>query len=279
VVVKGGAGGNVETTTRVQMTASWDVMSSQLHAVMSSNVPGLATADALCTTCVGMFGVDGAAVSVVYEGATSGTFGSSSETSRRLDEYQFTFGEGPCLDAVESRAAVLVPNLDSPSEERWPAFRDAVLGDGIRGVFALPIMITSECVGALDLFRVRPGALQGDALAGALLAAELASGPLLDLLAETRIDQDPDGTSASADDGADSPESMNRVEVYQASGMLISALDVGADEALVRLRAHALATGQTASQVARAIIERRLMLDRDDPDDPDSRGGVERSPR
>ena len=57
------------------------------------------------------------------------------------------------------------------------------------------------------------------------------------------------------------------MEVHQATGMLISALDVDAAEALVRLRAHAIATDQTASQVARAIIERKLMLDRDDPDD------------
>ena len=47
--------------------------------------------------------------------------------------------------------------------------------------------------------------------------------------------------------------------------MLISALGVDADEALVRLRAHAMATDQSASQVARAIVERRLMLDRDAP--------------
>jgi len=34
-------------------------------------------------------------------------------------------------------------------------------------------------------------------------------------------------------------------------------------EALARLRAQAVATGQTASEVARAIMDRRLVLDRD----------------
>jgi hypothetical protein len=42
---------------------------------------------------------------------------------------------------------------------------------------------------------------------------------------------------------------------------------VDATEALVRLRAHAIATGQTATQVAVAIIERRLVLERDEGDD------------
>ena len=74
-----------------------------------------------------------------------------------------------------------------------------------------------------------------------------------------RTDEAPD------DADAEMPIEMDRVEVYQAAGMLIPALGVGADEAMLRLRAHALATGQTASQVARAIIERRLVLERDDP--------------
>jgi hypothetical protein len=253
-----------------------DAIRSELNAVVSGNAPGLSVADALCTTCVGLFGVDGAAVSLVLDGASTGTFGSSSVSSRRLDEYQFTYGEGPCLDAVASHESVLVPDLDSPTEQRWPAFRGAVLGEGIRGVFAVPIMLTSVCVGALDLFRARPGPLGGNALAGALLAAELAAAPLLDLISEASEDEQDEGSRTGEGTNAVPPE-MDRVEVHQATGMLISALDVDAAEALVRLRAHAIATDQTASQVARAIIERRLMLDRDDPDDEDGGDGRSRS--
>ena len=248
------------------MTASLDVMRSELNAAVSVGARGLAAADALCASCVGLFGVDGAAVSIVLDGASSGTFGSSDGDSRRLDEYQFTFGEGPCLDAVATRTEVLVADLDSPREQRWPAFRGALLDDGIRGVFALPIVVATGCIGALDLFRARPGPLEGDVLAGALLAAELASAPLLDqiveaqTLAEREAAADPD--DAADDDGVESGE-MDRVEVYQASGMLISALGVDADEAMMRLRAHAIGTGQTASEVAKAIIERRLTLERD----------------
>jgi hypothetical protein len=253
------------------VTISLDAIRSELNAVVSGNAPGLSVADALCTTCVGLFGVDGAAVSLVLDGASTGTFGSSSVSSRRLDEYQFTYGEGPCLDAVATHESVLVPDLDSPTEQRWPAFRGAVLGEGIRGVFAVPIMLTSVCVGALDLFRARPGPLGANALAGALLAAELAAAPLLDLISEASEDEQDEGSRTGEGTNAVPPE-MDRVEVHQATGMLISALDVDAAEALVRLRAHAIATDQTASQVARAIIERRLMLDRDDPDDGEDGG-------
>lgn len=259
------------------MATSLEAIRTELTAAVASAGPGIPAANELCLACVGLFGVDGAAVSMVYEGATRGTFGSSNETSRRLDEYQFTFGEGPCLDSVAAREPVLVPDLDSPLERRWPAFAGAVLDEGIRGVFAFPIMVTSVCVGALDLFRVGPGPLRGEQLAGALLAAELASLPLLDLIAPRTTRE----TSGSLDHGlggaarqglVDSEDDwgrsvqMDRIEVYQATGMLIAQLDVDAAEALVRLRAHAMATGQTASQVAWAIIERRLRLERDEPD-------------
>jgi hypothetical protein len=47
--------------------------------------------------------------------------------------------------------------------------------------------------------------------------------------------------------------------------MLIEQLDVSGADALVRLRAHAFVSGQTVSEVAWAILERRLRLDADEP--------------
>lgn len=256
------------------MAASLNAMWSELNAAVKVSGAGRPAADALCATCVDLFDVDGAAVSVILDGSSTGTFGSSSPTSRRLDEHQFTFGEGPCLDAVSSGTAVLVPDLADRQEQRWPILAGALLEDGIRGVFALPITIDSVCVGALDLFRERPGPLHGARLAGALMAAQLASGPMLDLAAQA-AGMDPDHEAWSADGDA-VPGEMDRIEVYQATGILIAALEVDSAEALARLRAHAVATGETASQVARAIVERRLMLERDDGD---NRGTAGRSPR
>jgi hypothetical protein len=249
-------------------------MWSQLNAAVADSAAGRPAADALCGTCVDLFGVDGAAVSMIFEGVSSGTFGSSSLSSRRLDEHQFTFGEGPCLDAVSSGTAVLVPDLANREDQRWPILTEALLEEGVRGVFALPIVIASVCVGALDLFREQPGPLQGNRLAGALMAAQLAAGTLLDLAAQA-AGLDPGDDTWSP--GGETPAGeLDRIEVYQATGMLISALGVDSAEALARLRGHALASGQTASQVARAIVERRLMLERDDREDP---GGAGRSPR
>jgi hypothetical protein len=124
-------------------------------------------------------------------------------------------------------------------------------------VFALPVAVDSEPVAALDLFRGISGALTSDGLTGGLLAAELAALPLLDLMTDD-VDW-----QAAGDGGAGWVEldSLDRVEVYQATGMIMIQLDVGPTEALARLRAHAFAEGQTASEVAWSVVERRLSFD------------------
>ncbi len=232
---------------------------AELSAAMAGPGDALSAANRLCQACVDLLGVDGAAISLVHESSSQGTFGSSGALARRLDEWQFTFGEGPCMDAVRGGAPVLAADLASPGEQRWPAFTDAVLGAGVRGVFAMPVAIASSWIGALDLFTHDGGPLDARALTGGLLAAELAAVPLLDLMTAVADRAD----AGHRDNGWAQLASLERVEVYQATGMVMSALDVDPAEALVRLRAHAYAYGMTASEVAWAIVERTLTLDDD----------------
>lgn len=232
---------------------------ADLGAAIAGADGALDAADRLCRACVGLLDVDGASISLMHEGNTRGTFGSSGELSRRLDELQFTFGEGPCLDAVASASPVFAPDLDDPDERRWPAFRGALLTSGVSAVFALPVSVASTAVGALDLFRRRSGPLSSPAVTGGLLAAELAALPLLDLMSSD-VDWD---SAARGDAGWEHLASLERVEVYQATGMLMGALDLSPAEALVRLRARAFAEGVTASGLAWAVVERKASLDSD----------------
>jgi hypothetical protein len=141
--------------------------------------PAVSMADRLCRACVQLLEVDGAAISVMLEGSSQGTIGSSGELSRRLDELQFTFGEGPCIDAVRLEVPVIAENLADPSEQRWPAYSPTVVGLGVYAVYALPIVLANSVVGALDLYRHHPGSLQGDRWLGGLMATELAVVPML----------------------------------------------------------------------------------------------------
>jgi hypothetical protein len=220
---------------------------------------GLAAADSLCEACVMLFGMDAAAISLVFAGAASGTLGSSGAAARAYDELQFTFGEGPCLDSVARRAPVLIADLANGNDGRWPAYGPAMLDHKIRGIFAIPVVVAGEFVGALDLFRAQPGELPVDQLAGAVVAAELAGMPLLDLMHSDlqAAVNDPD-SDAWAEFNA-----LSRTEVSQATGMLVAQLGVEPAEALVRLRAHAYATNRSATDVARDILDRRLYLEAD----------------
>ncbi len=216
-------------------------------------------ADCLCEACVVLLDVDAAAISLVFDGTSSGTLGSSGGPARTYDELQFTCGEGPCLEAVARRIPVLVVDLADPEEARWPAYRRAMLGHQIRGVYAIPVVVAGEFVGALDLFRAQPGPLPGEDMVGAVAAAELAGIPLLDLLAA-------DLQAAVVDPGSNAWVELNtlsRAEVSQATGMLVAQLEIEPAEALVRLRAHAYATGCSATEVARDILDRRLRLEAD----------------
>jgi len=218
---------------------------------------GTDAADGLCEACVMLFDIDAAAISLVFEGGTSGTLGSSGASARSYDELQFTLGEGPCLDAVALRAPILVSDLTNLDDNRWPVYGPAMLDLKIRGIFAVPVVLAGEHVGALDLFRARPGVLDGEEIAGAVLAAALASIPLLDLM-------DADLQAAVNDPNSDAwaeLSALSRAEVSQATGMLVAQLNVEPAAALVRLRAHAYATGCSATDVARDILDRRLRLE------------------
>jgi hypothetical protein len=220
---------------------------------------GVAAADSLCEACVMLFDMDAAAISLVFAGVTSGTLGSSGATARIYDELQFTLGEGPCLDSVASRTPILVADLASAKDGRWPAYSPAMLAHQIRGIFAIPVVLAGEYVGALDLFRTKPGKLHDDYLAGAIVAAELAGLPLLDLMdSDLQAAVNDPHSSAWAELNA-----LSRTEVSQATGMLVAQLGVEPAEALVRLRAHAYATARSATDVARDILDRRLRLDAD----------------
>ena len=206
-----------------------------------------------------LFDIDAAAISLVFDGATSGTLGSSGEPARIYDELQFTLGEGPCLDSITFKGPILVADLADPDDARWPIYGPAMLSHRIRGVFAMPVLVAGEHIGALDFFRAQPGDLGEDNLAGAIAAAELAGVPLLDLMND-------DLQAAVNDPGSDAwaeLHALSRAEVSQATGMLVAQLGVEPAEALVRLRAHAYATGLSSTDVARDILDRRLRLEAD----------------
>lgn len=218
---------------------------------------GTEAADRLCELCVERFAVDAAAISLIFDGANTGTLGASGSSARRFDEVQFTLGEGPCLSSVADRAPVSVPDLNDDGQDRWPLYTSMMLELGVNAVYAMPVVLAGEYVGALDLFRRTAGPMAVDEMDGALAVALLAELPLLDLLDATvhTAAIDPDSSAWQE------LHALTRVEVSQATGVLVSQLDVEPTQALVRLRAHAYASGRSVTSVACDILDRRLRLE------------------
>jgi len=179
-----------------------------------------------------------------------GMAAASDPDTARIEELQFTFGEGPCIDAVAAGRPVLVPDLTDGAMSRWPGYTFAVLDAGIRAVFAFPLQVGAARLGVLVVFRALSGAMSRPELGQALTVADQVVTTLLDGQEQT----------TEVDELDEAFE--HRAALFQAQGMVMVQLGISLAEALARIRAHAYATDRPLSEMAADIVARRLHLDR-----------------
>lgn len=207
----------------------------------------------LCTACVEVLGVTGAGITMMG-GMQAGPICVSGPNVAALEDEQYTIGLGPCRDAFDTGLSVHAPSFDSDISTRWPTFVALARDCDIGAVFAYPLSAAGVKVGVLTLYQQLEGSLT--------TAQQDDSAALVEVLTETVLslqDDAPPGTLAPVLDGA----VRYRAEIYQAAGMVAIQLGVPADEALLRIRAHAFANDQTVAETAALIVARRLRL----PDD------------
>lgn len=219
--------------------------------------------------CADLLGVDGIAISVALDGTELLWF--SDEESARLDDLQFTLGEGPSVEAARDGSLNLESNLERAFGERWPAFIPAAVEFGVHAIFAFPLRLGAICFGGMTGHRRRPGPLGEQAVSDALTLADAMAIYLLAL--GPREAGVVAGGARAGDSGDFSGDfgngfvngfgDLHRAEVHQAAGILSVKLDVSLPEALVRLRAHAYTSDRLILDVARDIIDNRLQLPRD----------------
>jgi len=211
---------------------------------------GMLPNDNLCTTCVDILQVFGAGISIM-SGRNSGPVCSSSERARKLEDLQFTLGEGPCHDAYITNALVAEPDLANRMETNWPNYTPPALDLGTRAVFAFPLRIGVGTVGVLTVYDDTVGMLTHEQTAD---GRELAR--ILPALVTAIQARSPEPLLA----GELSDTHAHRAEVHQASGMTAVQLGIDVHEALVRIRAHAFTTSRTVAHVAEDIVAHRLQL-------------------
>ncbi len=189
--------------------------------------------------------VDTVAVVVTLAASPRESVYASSALGADLEELTTTLGEGPGVDALRDGPALAADLREAWCRARWPIFAPAAVDLGACAAFALPLQVGGIRLGVMDLYRVRPGALDHDHLADALLLADTACALLLD---------------GRGSIGGKQPEraGLQHPEVHQATGMIVAQLGVTAAVALIRLRAYAYAHDERLRDVAANVVARRI---------------------
>jgi hypothetical protein len=197
---------------------------------------------------VDVFPVTGAAVSTLGRLLGSETLSASDPQAARLDEVQFDLGEGPCWDAMTTARPVLASDLRIESPRRWPAFARAIDSDELAAIFAFPLVIGPLQIGAVDLYSKRPTELTPTQ---SRQASEMAGAVSRQVLRQALMRIGSDGSDEKVN-------AYSRRVIHQATGMVLSQLDVPIDDARLVIEGHAFASNRTMMDVASDIINGKL---------------------
>jgi GAF domain-containing protein len=198
----------------------------------------------LTERCVEFSAVDEAAVMLAAPSGLLQAVASSSERSRLLELFELQNQDGPCLDAY--RSGIVVSSADlSLDGDRWPTFAPQAIDVGFRAVHSVPLKLRDEVIGALNLLRVEPGALDDR---DATVLRALSDIATVGILQERLLNQ------ASARATGLHTVLASRITIEQAKGILAERKNIQIDEAFDELRVFARHNGLRLTDVAIAVV-------------------------
>ena len=233
------------------------MVSAKLQTLLSElPVHGAGAFASLCDSCADVVGVSGSGIMLMTDDVQRGSLRTSDERSEIIEELQYEFSEGPCVDAYLHQHAIFEPDLASPEVQRWPDFTRAALLAGVGAIFGFPLTVGETRLGSLNLYRTSAGPLAAEQESDARRVADLMAIEMLALQAGAASGEVADaiGTNAHLQD-----------ELHQATGMVAAQLDIGVAQAMRVLRAHARATGASLVAVATSVVDRELRFDERGP--------------
>lgn len=196
------------------------------------------------THCVRL--LDVAAAGVMFDDQRGGLqlLASSTERAQLLELFAIQTDEGPCLECIESGAAVLVADLQAESA-RWPRFVPEAIDQGFLSVHALPMRLRGQTIGALNLFGDHRGHLPE---ADLLVARGLADTATVGIVQQRAVRQGEIVTeqlqAALNDRGA----------IEQAKGVLSHVAECDMEQAFDLLRDYTHRTGTLLGDTARQLV-------------------------
>lgn len=180
-----------------------------------------------------------AGISVVHpEGIETPT--ATHEELRRIDQWQYEIGEGPCLEAL--RQEDVITSGDLANDDRWPKWGQQIARElGVQSSLSYRLFTTGRSLGALNLFSRRTNAFTDeDVLDGLALAAHVA----VALAAAMKEDQLLRAL-------------RTRTTIGQAQGILMERFDIDADHAFDVLRRVSSHSNRKLREVAAELVQSR----------------------
>jgi len=209
----------------------------------------------VCTACLQAIGddIDAVGVSLLISPTMRIPVAAAGGLADRGEQWEFTLGEGPGLQAFRTSRPVLAADLSTPEQVvDWPIFADYATASGLGAVFAFPVLLNGHPLAVLTLYRRRAGNLAPAQQRLAESYAAGAAGLLVKASCElTHDDEDQHGSALS-------PE---LAVVHRAAGMIGAQRECSAEEALAYLRAAAYRYQCPVAELATEIIEGRRFLE------------------
>jgi hypothetical protein len=227
----------------------------QFAQVLAARAENHDPISSLCLATTDVLGVSGAGLALITKGRSLACVGVSDAVAEVIEQLEYTLGEGPCVAAHKNKAPVFDPDLSDNKTDRWPEFRRGAMAVGVRAAFGFPLLVDRICIGSLNLYHSRPGALTDRQIGDAMVVADIAGHTLLRWQADA-----PTGTVAWQLEKVP----KHGIEIDQASGRISVQAGISLADALVMLRAYAFANDRPIGDVAHEVASGALRFDAPD---------------
>ncbi len=174
----------------------------------------------------------------------------SSHAAELVELFEIQQQEGPCLEAFRTGQAVTRADV-AEMQEAWPKFTPRLAQAGFSSAQAIPMRLRNDVIGALNVFRIAPGALSDDDMRLGRALADVATVGIL----QQRVLSARDLLAEQLQGALNS-----RVVIEQAKGVLAGRTGLSVDQAFILMRTHARSTGAHLHAVAEDVVTGRTQL-------------------
>ena len=167
-----------------------------------------------------------------------------------LERTQIQHQTGPCVDAYRSGQVVTITDLHG-HRDRWPEYCTVAERLGMSSVAGIPMRLTGNAFGALNLYGAGARSWPQDDIAAAVVMADMATSYLINASQLRQQDQLNEQLQGALE---------SRAIIEQAKGIVAHGHDITVDQAFKHIRTHARAHNVTVRSVAEAIVRLGMQI-------------------